>query len=59
MSQPKNTKIVKDGQFTVHIALESGLGQILKTLADKDRRTLSNMVRVLIYEALEARGEIS
>ena len=57
MTQHKNQKSTNDGRFTVHISLESGLGQILESLAEKDKRSVSNMVLVLLYEALEAREQ--
>jgi hypothetical protein len=58
MAQQKKTLNGKIIQDSVHVSLEKGLMKILKDVAESDKRPVSNMVRILILEALEARGDI-
>jgi len=55
MTRKKNPKNESD-QYTVHASLSPQLGQVLCRTAKAEDRSVSSMVRVLLCEALKARG---
>jgi hypothetical protein len=51
--RPRSTKEDKPNRIQIDIA---GLRDIMETLAEKERRSLATMSRILIEEALQYRG---
>ena len=50
MSDKKNT--------TVGVRVDDELLKVMTTLADEEERSLASMTRILIVEALRARGKV-
>ena len=57
MAQQKNKKINKQQGTVIATRVKGDFLNNLKALAEQDKRTLANMIYVLLCEAIEAREE--